>query len=224
MDHDGFGPPPGRPGLGRPDWPGERGGFADGSGTVDITVTVTAPTTCDDSAQITLVENATFDIVHQGRDGSTDEIKGTAQTTSVRTVAKGPVSRSSTYDTTRTRKDAQGKVTASLHLKGNASDAFDPSKTPPTRTENGDFTYESTDSTGATSSGSVKITDVVRNPPDVCFWPVSGTIVRIAADGSTETLVFSSTCGSATLDGAPVDLTSLQPERGGFGHGERRHW
>ena len=44
----------------------------------------------------------------------------------------------------------------------------------------------------------------------VCPWPTAGTLERVAADGTTHTLVYGPDCGSATLDGSVIQL----PQRG----------
>jgi hypothetical protein len=70
----------------------------------------------------------------------------------------------------------------------------------------------------------VTLTDIVRVPPPVCAWPLSGTLQRAEADGTTHVLSFGPECGQATLDGAAITLPSRpHHERGPGGRGEGGH-
>jgi hypothetical protein len=192
-------------------------GFAESTGTVDIAVTATAPETCDDTTQITFDKTATFDITHSAKDGASSSVKGEVKASSVRLASsRRAVSRASTLDITHERKDAAGAVAQSLHLSGTTDMTSDEAATPPTRTLSGALTYEDLKD-GATTSGTLEIDGIVRVPPDTCFWPIAGTITKTTATGATQTLEFSATCGTATLDGTEIDLSALVPKRGEHG-------
>jgi hypothetical protein len=171
---------------------------------------------CAAGVKIVISEQSTFQITRTRPDGASIAVQGTASSTSTRDPAASTVSKQTTTDTTRTTTDASGSV-QSVHVTGSLSVVIDRSSGTPVRTVNG--TVHAAYSDGTTSS--VTLTDVVRSAS--CPWPVSGTIVRTAADGTTHTLVFGPSCGEATLDGSAVTLAEARPcgHRGDRDGGER---
>jgi len=125
-------------------------------------------------------------------------------------------SRSSTFDTTRTRSDAEGAVVDSQHVTGTLQVAFDGSGETDTHTSQGTMTVTQADGTSAT----VTLTGVVRVPPSECSWPIAGTLERKASEGDTHLLAFGPECGQATLDGTALTLPERPSHPRGHGKGE----
>ena len=115
---------------------------------------------------------------------------------------------STQVDVTRTRTNADGTVAGTVHIVGALTVAFS-SDVPPVRTINGSYTEDSSEFGQAT----VTLTDIVRPPRFVCPWPVSGTLTRVAADGTTHAVVYGPDCGSATLDGTAVTMPARRGRR-----------
>ena len=219
----GLGPPPqngapppladgGTPGRGRggghhghggPGGPGGRGGgegHGPSSGTADIAYTYSMPDGC--AGAILQSQSATFDVSRTAPDGAVSRSVGTS-TSEAQLVPDGrPLVKSMQLDVTRTVTDGSGAVLRSVHVVGTRTVTFS-SDSPPTATANG--SYAETFSDG-TSSSTTEV-DVVQPPRDVCAWPTSGTLTRTAPDGTSHVMVYGPACGSATLDGAVVDLS-----------------
>lgn len=187
-------------------------------GKVDVVSTTTALAECSDSVQLDSQQQATFDIKHTKEDGEITTISGTVTSSDSHTLASGPLSQSSTFDTTRTRIDASGNVVDSVHLTGTLQSSFSDSETARTHTSNGSLTMIQADG----SSSTVTLTDVVRVPRETCDWPISGTISR-SEDGGGHVLVFGPECGQATLDGEAITLPSHGGPGGPCGGGQGGH-
>jgi hypothetical protein len=216
----GFGgmPPPSGSGTPPPARPDGGPRFSASNGTVDIAYTYSAADDC--SGAVTQNQSVTFQISRTGDDGSVETMAGTTSS-SAQLVADAPPRQKATQaDVTRTLTDSTGAVTRSVHLVGSMSTEFS-SDTPPARTVNGSYTESFQDG----SQGTVTLENIVRPPRNVCPWPTSGTLTRATSDGQTHALVFGPDCGSATLDGATVDLPQQREggHRGGFIGGGGRH-
>jgi hypothetical protein len=209
----GMGPPPfldgGRPPRGGPGQ-GPRGGPS--SGVVDIVNTYSAPADC--VGTITAQEVATFQIDRTLPNGDLETAQGTTTSATLVTPGVGPTSKSVVVDVTRTVKDSAGTVLHSVQLSGTHQVQFSGGP-PPTRTVNGTMTATFMDGT----QGQVTLTDVVRPPREECPWPISGSLVRTAPDGTSHTLVYGPACGDATLDGSAVTMPNHGPGQGGPAEG-----
>ncbi|MCP3145119.1 hypothetical protein [Pyxidicoccus xibeiensis] len=187
------------------------------AGSVDVVTTVAPTAECAEGVALRFQQQSTHDITHTRGDGSSRKLTGTLTSTVIGVSDEKPQSRSTTVDTTRARLDAEGNVIDSLHLTGSLEETFDSAAVTPTHVSSGTLT--STDAGGNTST--VTLSAVTRVPPSVCTWPVSGTLERAEADGSTHVLVYGPECGQATLDGESITLPS-RPGRGGEGRGGGR--
>jgi hypothetical protein len=183
------------------------------SGAVDVVTTVEPTAECAEGVALRFQQQSTHDITHAHADGGTVRLTGGMTSTSVGVSDTEPQSRSTTVDTTRTRLDAEGAVVDSLHLTGTLEETFDAAATPTTHTSRGTLTATEADGSAST----VTLTDVVRVPPSTCTWPLSGTLERTTADGTTHVLTYGPGCGQATLDGEAITLPSRP--RGGHGRG-----
>jgi hypothetical protein len=206
------GPPPaGIEGMGS----GPSAGTKTSSGTVDVVSTTTATGECADGTELQTEQQSSHNIQHTTEDGQVVTISGTVTSSFSRTTGIGNRSQSSTFDTTRSRVDAEGNTIDSFHVSGTLESAFSESGETPAHTSKGFLTVEKS----GESTSTVKLTDVVRVPRHVCDWPVSGQIER-TADDITHVLIFGPECGQATLDGEAITLPS---HPGGKGrHGGRR--
>lgn len=215
-----MGPPPagagphGGPGMGPQGGPGGGSGMGPrggpSSGVVDIVNTYQAPADC--AGTVTAKEVVTFQIDRTLPNGDLETAQGTTTSTTLVTPGVGPQSKSAVIDVTRTVHDAAGTVLHSVQLSGTHQVAFSGGP-PPSRTVNGTMTATFLDGT----QGQVTLTDVVRPPRQVCPWPISGTLVRTAPDGTSHTLVYGPKCGDATLDGSAVQRPNHGPGPGGPG-------
>ncbi len=187
------------------------------SGTVEVLSTITPVGECSESAQIQIEKQSTHDIRHASEDGSLVKLSGTVTATSTRGSSTGPQSRSSSFDTTRTRLDADGNTVESLRLTGELAVTSNRTAQPPTHTSQGTFTVTQADGSAAT----VTLTGIVRVPPPVCAWPISGMLQRTEADGTSHVLSFGPECGQATLDGEAITLPARP--HGGRGPGGHRN-
>jgi hypothetical protein len=181
---------------------GGRGGEGHGpsSGTADITYTYSTPDGC--AGAILQDQAASFDVSRTAPDGAVSRSVGTS-TSEAQLVPDGhPLVKSMHLDVTRTLSDGTGAVQRSVHVVGNRTVSFS-SDVPPTATANGSYTESFSD---GTTSSTTEV-DVVQPPRDVCPWPTSGTLTRVAADGTSHVLAYGPTCGSGTLDGQAVDLS-----------------
>jgi hypothetical protein len=170
-------------------------------------VTTDPADTCDGTAKFVFEKMSTVDVTTTDSDGTSDQVVAAVTTSSTRDPVAKAFAQTKGYDVTRTDRDASGGVTRTTRTTGQLGEAFDGSGTAPARTLNGTMTHD--DGSGAAPS-QIAVTDVVFGAPDQCRWPIGGTVVQTLADGTTHTLVFSATCGSATLDGA----TAALPEHG----------
>lgn len=213
---------PSREGRGHHE-PGKPSGPAiekTGTGDISITTSTSGPADCVETTPFEVTEDATFVTTRGGRDGGTESVSGSSHTVSQRILAeRRPLSRTSTFATTRERKDEAGVVVSSLRLEGQITVAFDDGTSTPQRTSAGSFTYDHVKD-AATSTGTITLLDVVSAGPRECRWPLAGRVIRDASDGTSQTLEFTSTCGEATLDGLAITLTDDRPKHGREGGGE----
>ena len=181
--------------------PGGAPDFGPSTGTVDITFTYTAAADC--SGSITQDQSVTFQISRTDADGAVSTQQGTTTSSALLVAGAPPQQKSTQADVTRTLTDSSGTVVKSVHLKGATSVDFS-SDTPPVRTLNGSYSEDFLDG----STGTVTLTNLVRPPRNVCPWPTSGSLTRASSDNTSHSLVFGPDCGSASLDGTAVDLTT----------------
>ncbi|MFP2929808.1 hypothetical protein ACLESO_32370 [Pyxidicoccus sp. 3LG] len=214
-------------GHGGRSWHGPPGAEADAStapaaptsaGSVDVVTTVEPTAECAEGVALRFQQQSTHDITHTRGDGESRKLSGTLTSIVVGLSDTEPQSRSTTVDTTRARIDAEGNVIDSLHLTGTLEETFDSAAVTPSHVSSGTLT--STDAEGNAST--VTLSAVTRAPPSVCTWPVSGTLERTAADGTTTVLVYGPECGQATLDGESITLPSRPGRGGGEGRGGGR--
>lgn len=185
-----------------------------GTGDITITTSTSGPVDCVETTPFDVTEDASFVTTRGGRDGGTESVSGTSHTVSQRILAeRHPLARTSTFATTRERKDDDGVVVSSLRLEGEISVSFDDSTGKPQRRSTGSFTYDQVKD-AITSSGTITLLDVVSAGPRECRWPLSGTVTRAAADGTSQILEFTGACGEATLDGVAITLTDDRPAHG----------
>ena len=177
------------------------------SGTVNITndITIDPTGSCDDTATWTFNRASAIDIKTLRPDGSSHEIVANVTSTSERQPSAHAFSQQRNYDVRRT--DSKGTT----HTTGQTQEAFDDSSGSPQMTINGSLHEDRADG----SSADITATNVVRGDPRACRWPTSGTIVEHKSDGTTHTLVFTTLCGHATLDGATVMLPEGRRHRDG---------
>jgi hypothetical protein len=185
------------------------------SGTVDVVATVEPVGECGENTPIRVQRQSTHAIQHALPEGGVMALSGTVTSISVKDPGATSHARSSTFDVTRARRDAEGNTVESFHIAGTLE---------VTRTGSGE-------SSSQTSQGTLQVTRpeggeetvtlsaIVRVPPPVCAWPIGGTLQRTTADGTTHVVTFGPECGQATLDGEAITL----PERPhGRGPGGRR--
>lgn len=203
----GPGKPPGKGGEARGDR-GEKGpkeaSAVTSSGSLNVTTTEEPIGECGDSPRLRIQRDSVHALQHTRADGTTTVHSGTVSTVTEGARGDDLRSRTSTFDTTRTRTDAEGTVVDSHHVTGSLQVAFDGTGETDTHTSQGTLTLTQEDGASTT----VTLTGVVRVPPSTCAWPVAGSIQREGTDG-THVLSFGPACGEATLDGAAVTL----PER-----------
>ncbi|MFY2556390.1 hypothetical protein ACN469_02000 [Corallococcus terminator] len=185
------------------------------SGSVDVVTAIAPAEECAENAPLRFEQQSTHDITHTATGGQSAKMTGSIASVSMRVPGARTLSRSVTFDTTRTNLDAQGTVVDSIHLTGTLEETFDPDATEPKRTSHGTLTATLADGSVSTVTQS----GIVRVPPSVCAWPIAGTQQRTLADGTTHTLVYGPECGQATLDGEALALPSrpMGPGDGGFG-------
>jgi len=189
---------------------GEGPGAGPSTGTVDLAYTYSAANDC--SGAITQDQTVTYQISRTATDGSVAKEEGSTSSSAQLLAGAPPQQKQTTADVTRTTTDSSGTVVNSVHLTGSMSTAFS-SDSPPSRTINGSYTEAFLDGT----QGTVTLQNIVRPPRSVCPWPTSGTLSRNTSDGQSHTLAFGPDCGTATLDGAAVQL----PAARGPGSGHR---
>lgn len=202
---DGGVPPPPPAGDGGMHGGGPRG-HGPSSGLVDLTFSYATPNGCTGAIEQT--QTATFDISRTAPDGSVSRNEGTVSSVADLSASGRPEVKSSSVDVSYSLTDAAGTVIRSMDLVGTRNVAFS-SDEPPTRTINSSFTETYADGT----TGTLTEVDVIRPPMNECPWPTSGTVTRVASDGTTQTLVYGPTCGDGTLNGAPVDLAERRIEK-----------
>lgn len=185
------------------------------SGSVAVVTTVEATAECAEGVAFRFQEQSSHDITHTHPNGEVVKHSGSISSDAVGVSDREPQSRATTFDTTRARVDAEGNTLDSLHLAGTLQETFDATTTPATRTSTGTLTATREDG----SSSTVTLTGVTRVPPSVCTWPVSGTLERTTAEGTTQVLVYGPECGQATLDGEVITLPSRPHGGGGKGRG-----
>ncbi len=174
------------------------------SGSLNVTTTEEPIGECGDSPRLRIRRDSVHALQHTRADGTTTVHSGTVSTVTEGARGDDLRSRTSTFDTTRTRTDAEGTGVDSHHVTGSLQVAFDGTGETDTHTSQGTLTLTQEDGVSTT----VTLTGVVRVPPSTCAWPVASSLQREGADG-THVLSFGPECGQATLDGAAVTL----PER-----------
>lgn len=165
---------------------------------------------CDSSTVLSWRQKTTLSMERGGRWGSTMSLSSTSESNAKHSLDATSLEISSTLDTLRTIKDEGGEVQKSVRVKGQVNALLDRSAMPPTRTLNGTLDTDF----GQGDTGSVQLKDIVRQAPMVCFWPISGSMIRTDSEGQAHTLVFGPGCGEAKLDGEAI---SLHVGRGGPG-------
>lgn len=201
-------PPDGMGGGGMP--PPPPGGMGGGgmpppmlsSGTVDQSTTVEPLGECGEGVALRFRHQATFDTRRTDPEGRTLAVSGSSSSVSTHTPGAQQSARTMTLDTTRSLADAQGTVLNGMRLQGTLEVVVDRSGQAPTHTSRGTLQAQP----AGRGAETVVVGDLVRVPPHVCPWPLSGSIQRTTAEGATRVLTFGPECGQATLDGQPVEL------------------
>lgn len=178
------------------------------SGTVDESTTVEPLGECGEGVALRLRRQATFDTRSTDAEGRTLAVSGSSSSVSTHTPGAQQGTRTMTLDTTRSLADAQGTVLHGMRLQGTLEVVEERSGQAPTHTSRGTLQVQP----AGGSVETVVVGDLVRVPPHVCPWPLSGSIQRTTAEGAARVLTFGPECGQATLDGRPVQLP--QPRRG----------
>lgn len=190
------------------------------NGTLTITASVTpdANTTCDANTSITAQRQATFTVRMGDVNGPTMVLTGTNSETMSQVGAHTAADGNLTLDLNRTVLDAHGEVLHSTVVSGTVQKTADSNQ--PVSDANAvghpghhhPMMNHVLNGTLTVNNDTVVLTGVT--PRMGCMWPTAGTVVRTDSVGTHHTLVFSATCGSATLDGAVVTL----PSHGPWGH------
>lgn len=200
-------PPPHHGGFG-----GRHGPGGASSGQLTVTASVTpadANAACDTSTVITAQRQAQFNVtLGDPNDPNRPrmQLAGSNQETVSRAYGSSNQNVTLTLDMNRTLTNSagtvlhQGNVNGTVHIQETRT----ADHTPPARVVDG---------TLSVNGDAVVLTGVQSGDPRACHWPTAGSMKRTSSDGVAHTLVFTSTCGSATLDGASVTLPSH------FGHG-----
>ena len=190
------------------------GGVSSGQLTVTASVTPDANAACNAGTVIAAARQAQFSVrMSDPNDPNRPimQVSGNNQETLSQIFGSNNQNITLTLDMNRTLSSSTGTVLHQGSLSGTVhiQETRPSDHTPPARTVDG---------TLSVSGDTVVLTGVQVGNPHACAWPSAGSVQRTGSDGVAHTLVFGSTCGSATLDGASVTLPN-PPHHGGFGHG-----
>lgn len=168
---------------------------------------------CDASTTLEFTDVTKLDIERVTPNGRQMTLTGTVTATSAHAMNATEFTKQVEISAERVMRDSDGATLRQVQLSGSASVAFSTDVEGTKRIIDGTVTADFGD--GATQA--MTLDGVTRLDPNVCRWPVAGTLTRVEADGTSHELVFSSSCGTATLDGASIDLNA---QRGKGGHGK----
>jgi hypothetical protein len=183
------------------------------SGTVEVRHEVAGTTDgCDASTELQFSDTTDLDIARVTPRGRHMSLIGKVAATSTHGVNATTFTKQVEIAVQRTMSDSDDVTLRQVRLSGSASVAFSVDAAGTKRVIDGKLVADFGDG----STQSITLEGVTRLDPNLCRWPVAGTSTRVEPDGTNHQLVFSSTCGTATLDGVAVDLNA---QRGG-GHGK----
>lgn len=196
---------------------GHRHGMASsGQLTVSTSMTPADPhATCDASTVITAQRQAQFNVTlgnPNDPNWPTMQMAGSNQETVSRVYGSNNQNVTLTLDMNRILASSAGAVLRQDSVNGTVhmQETLSADHAPPTRVVDG---------TLSVSGDTVILTGVQTADPHSCMWPTAGSVQRTGSDGVAHTLVFSATCGSATLDGAPITLPAHHGHGPHGGHG-----
>ena len=183
------------------------------SGSIDVRHEVTGATdSCDASTELRFADTTDLDIERVTPMGRHMTLTGKVTATSTHSVNATAFTKQVEIAAQRTMSDGDGVTLRQVRVSGSANVAFSVDAAGTKRVIDGKLTADFGDGAAQT----ITLEGVTRLDPNLCRWPVAGTSTRVEADGTSHELVFSSSCGTATLDGVAVDLNA---QRGG-GHGK----
>lgn len=168
---------------------------------------------CDASTPLESTDVTDLDIQRVTPNGRTMTLTGNVTATSSHSVNATALTKQVEITVRRAMLDSDGETLHQVQLFGTASVAFSVDAEGTKRVIDGELTADLGD--GATQA--ITLAGVTRLDPNLCRWPVAGTLTRIGADGTSHELVFSASCGTATLDGESIDLNA---QRGKASHGK----
>jgi hypothetical protein len=194
---------------------GKGGGGPVSSGGIEVRHEVAgAVEGCDASTVLEFTDVTDLDIGRVTPNGRHMTLTGKVTATSARSVNANVFTKQVEISARRAMVDSDGATLHQVQLSGTASVAFSVDTEGTKRVVDGKLTADLGD--GATQA--ITLAGVTRLDPNLCRWPVAGTLTRVEADGTSHELVFSSSCGTATLDGESIDLNA---QRGKASHGKQ---
>lgn len=194
---------------------GKGGGGPVSSGNIEARHSIAgAAEGCDASTALEFTDVTDLDIDRVMPNGRHMTLTGKVTAVSAHSVDATTFTKQVEISAERVMTDSDGAVLREVKLSGSASVAFSITAEGTQRVIDGNMTADF----GDDSTQAMTFVGVTRLDPDRCRWPVAGTVTRVESDGTSHELVFSSACGTATLDGASLDLNA---QRGNGGYGKR---
>lgn len=170
---------------------------------------------CDATTQLNFTDTTNLDVERVMPNGRHMVLSGSVVGTSAHSVTATAFTKHVELTVRRDLSNSDGTALAQVEISGTASVAFSIDADGTRRVIDGNLTAGLADD----ETQSITLKGVTRLDTDRCGWPVAGTLTRVESDGTTHELVFSSTCGIATLDGESVDLS--QQRGNGGNHGKK---
>jgi hypothetical protein len=202
-------PPPGMP----PPPDGASAPVSDGTIDVAHTVTLESGAECAAEALYRFAHTRAFSTSRTDPRGGSSSVQGTLTTTSVHGLEATQFTATETLDVLRRMQRPDGQA-HEVRLQGTQEVAVD--TVAHTRTVSGSLAVTGPED----RSASLELSGVRHVPPPECRWPVAGSVRRVESDGSSHTLEYGPECGTARLDGQPVQLRGT-PGPGGHGQHPR---
>lgn len=187
------------------------------SGNIEIRHDVEGTTAdCDGTTALTFSDSTDLAVQRIMPNGRAMTLTGSISATSTHSANATIYTKEVEISALREMSDEDGTLLRHVEIKGTASVAFAVDANGTVRVINGQLTAD----LGDGDTHEVALVGVTRRDNAQCRWPVAGTLTRVETDGTSHELVFSSTCGQATLDGASIDLNA-QRGHGKHGRGKR---
>lgn len=184
---------------------GKGSGGPISSGSIEVRHEVAgAAEGCDASTALEFTDVTDLDIERVTPNGRHMTLTGKVTATSAHSKNATAFTKQVEISARRAMVDSDGATLHQVQLAGTASVAFSVDAEGTKRVVDGKLTADLGD--GATQA--ITLAGVTRLDPNLCRWPVAGTLTRVEADGTSHELVFSASCGAATLDGASIDLNA----------------